>query len=186
MTVTNPWFWAFLSATGWALAFGIIGSQTLGRQSWFATPVFLLVEVPRVLLPLPFVSQPRIPGNATAFTVVGAVVLAASLVFAGPVLRIVALTAPSEQEPLRTGGLYAIVRHPLMVCDVFWPLGVSLIFQSVIGAVLTVAWLAIIWVLTEIEEQAMVREYGDAYRSFQAQVPRLIPRLPGMTRDPNR
>lgn len=178
MPVTDPWFWAFLAAAGWAVAFGIVGTTTLGRRLRFGVPAFLLAEVPRVLLPLPFVTQPRLPGSHLAVAVTGAVVLAGSLVFGTPVLRIVPLTGPAGREPLRTSGLYGLVRHPLMVCDVTWPLGWSLIFRSVIGAALTPAWLAIIWVLTEVEENSMVSQYGDAYRQFQARVPRLLPRRP--------
>jgi len=178
MTATDPWFWAFLAAAGWALGFGIVGTRTPGQSLWFGIPVFLLAEVPRVLLPLPFVSQPRIQASHPALAVAGAVVLAGSLVFATPVLRIIPLTGPSRCEPLRTSGLYSVVRHPLMLCDIFWPLGLSLIFRSVIGAALTPAWLAVIWVMTQVEEESMVREYGDAYRHFQASVPRLLPRLP--------
>ena len=86
-------------------------------------------------------------------------------------------TAPARREPLRTDGLYAVVRHPLMVCDVFWPLGLSLIFGSIIGIALTPVWLLVVWVLTQVEEEALVREYGGAYRDFQERVPRLFPRL---------
>jgi methanethiol S-methyltransferase len=105
--------------------------------------------------------------------------MAGSLVFAAPVFRITPFTAPARREPLRTDGLYSAVRHPLMVCDIFWPLGLSLIFGSVIGIALTPVWLAVAWVLTQVEEEALVREYGDAYRGYQARVPRLFPRLHG-------
>lgn len=106
------------------------------------------------------------------------IVLAASLFFATPVFRIVPLTAPDRREPLRTDGLYSIVRHPLMVCDIFWPLGWALIFGSVVGVALTPVWLLVIWVLTEVEEEVLVREYGDAYREYQLRVPRLLPLVP--------
>lgn len=65
--------------------------------------------------------------------VFGAAVLAGSVLFATPVVRIFPFTAPAGREPLRTDGLYSVVRHPLMVCDIFWPLGLSLIFGSIIG-----------------------------------------------------
>jgi protein-S-isoprenylcysteine O-methyltransferase Ste14 len=175
--LTDPWFWAFVAAIGWGLAFALIGTETLGRRLAFGILVFLLAELPRLLLPLPFVSQPRIDPKPAWLVPAGAFVLAGSLLFAIPVFRIVPLTAPDRREPLRTDGLYAIVRHPLMVCDIFWPLGWSLIFGSVIGILLTPVWFAVIWVGTHLEEEALVREYGDAYRRLQARVPRLVPRV---------
>lgn len=184
MFLADPWFWAFLGALGWALAFGIIGTRTLGRRLGFGVAVFVLAEIPRLVLPLPFVTQARIDPVSAWLGVLGAAILAGGLVFAAPVFRIVPLTAPDGREPLRTDGLYSIVRHPLMVCDALWPLGLSLVFGSWIGVLLTPAWLAIIWVGTHVEEEALVREYGDAYRELQARVPRLLPRLSALWRRP--
>jgi protein-S-isoprenylcysteine O-methyltransferase Ste14 len=180
--ITDPWFWAFLAAIGWGLAFATAGTQALGRRPGFGIAMFLLAELPRILLPLPFVSQPRIEPDSPLLVAVGIIILVGSLFFGTPVFRIVPLTGPDRHEPLRTDGLYSIVRHPLMLCDIFWPLGWSLIFGSVIGVVLTPAWLLVIWALIHVEEQALVREYGDAYRLFQSRVPRLFPRLPGLDR----
>ena len=182
MAQADPWFWAFLAAVGWGLGIGIVGTRTLGRSLAFGVAVFVLAEVPRIVLPLPFVVQPRIEPNPTWLVLLGVLILAGSLFFATPVVRIVPLTGPDRSEPLRTDGLYAVVRHPLMLCDVFWPLGWSLAFGSIIGVLLTPVWLAMIWVLTHLEEEALVREYGDAYRELQARVPRLFPRLPRLRR----
>ncbi len=181
MLLTDPWFWAFLAALGWGLCTGLVGSRTWGRSLHLGVALVLLAEVPRALLPLPFVSQPRIEAGRPVLIAAGAVVMAGSLIFAAPVLRITPFTAPAQREPLRTDGLYSVVRHPLMVCDIFWPLGLSLIFGSVIGIALTPVWLVVAWVLTQVEEEALVREYGDAYRGYQARVPRLVPRLHGRT-----
>jgi protein-S-isoprenylcysteine O-methyltransferase Ste14 len=177
--LTDPWFWAFVAGIGWGLAFGLVGTETLGRRLEFGIAVFVLAELPRLLLPLPFVAQPRLDWDPAWLVPAGALVLAGSLFFATPVFRIVPLTAPDHREPLRTNGLYSVVRHPLMLCDVFWPLGWSLVFGSVIGILLTPVWFAVIWVGTHVEEEALVREYGDAYRQFQARVPRLLPRIQG-------
>lgn len=177
MPFADPWFWAFLAALGWGLCTGLVGSRTLGRRLRLGISLVLLAEVPRALLPLPFVSQPRIEAGRPVLVAAGVAVLAGSLVFAAPVFRIAPFTAPAGREPLRTDGLYSVVRHPLMVCDIFWPLGLSLIFGSVIGIALTPVWLLAAWALTQVEEEALVREYGDAYRDFQARVPRLFPRL---------
>jgi protein-S-isoprenylcysteine O-methyltransferase Ste14 len=175
MPLTDPWFWAFLAAVGWGLCTGVVGSRTWGRSPRLGIALVLLAEVPRALLAMPFVSQPRVEGGRPLLIAAGAAVIGGSLVFATPVFRITPFTAPTQREPLRTEGLYSAVRHPLMLCDIFWPLGVSLLFGSIIGIALTPVWLLDVWVLTQVEEEALVHEYGDAYRDFQAQVPRLFP-----------
>jgi protein-S-isoprenylcysteine O-methyltransferase Ste14 len=174
---TTTWFLAFLAALGWGMANGVVGSRTLGRRLWFGVVMFILAEVPRLLLPLPFITQPRIQPVPAWMIALGAVILAGSLYFGTPVFRIAPLTAPNRREPLRTDGLYAVVRHPLMLCDIFWPLGWSMFWGSVIGMVLTPAWLLLVWVLIHVEEESLLREYGEAYRQYQAHVPRLFPRL---------
>jgi uncharacterized membrane protein len=175
--LTDVWFWAFLGAIGWGLGIGLVGTKSLGRHLGFGIVMFILAEAPRALLPLPFVHQLRIEPKTIWQIVLGGMILAGSLIFAAPVFRIVPLTAPDKSEPLRTDGLYSKVRHPLMVCDIFWPLGLSLIFGSIIGILLTPLWFLMIWVLTNVEEEALVWEYGDAYREFQSRVPRLFPHL---------
>jgi protein-S-isoprenylcysteine O-methyltransferase Ste14 len=177
--LSDAWFWAFLAAVGWGLAFVTVGTKRLGSRLDFGIGMFSLAEVPRLLLPLPFVSQPRLGLDPAWHVAAGIIILLGSLVFASPVFRIVPLTAPNRHEPLRMDGLYALVRHPLMLCDVFWPLGWSLIFGSIIGMALTPVWLLMVWALTHVEGEALVREYGVIYRTYQARVPRLFPRLPG-------
>jgi protein-S-isoprenylcysteine O-methyltransferase Ste14 len=179
--LTDPWFWAFLAAIGWGLAFAVVGTNSLGHNLAFGIATFILAELPRLILPLPFVSQPRVEPTPAWLIPAGVIILAGSLFFGTPVIRIVPLTAPDRSEPLRTDGLYAIVRHPLMVCDIFWPLGWSLIFGSAIGVALTPVWLLVIWALTHVEEETLVQEYEDAYREFRTRVPRLIPRFPGFS-----
>ena len=182
LVLTDPWFWAFLATIGWGVGIGVVGTKTLGRHLGFGIAMFVLAELPRILLPLSFVFQPRIDPNPILVIVVGAIILVGSLFFGAPVFRIIPLTCPNRREPLRTDGLYSIIRHPLMLCDIFWPLGWSLIFGSEIGVVLTPVWLLVIWILTHVEEESLIREYGDAYRKFQSSVPRLFPRFPGFDR----
>jgi protein-S-isoprenylcysteine O-methyltransferase Ste14 len=134
--LTDPWFWAFLAAIGWGMGIGVVGTKALGRHLGFGIVMFVLAELPRIVLPLPLVNQPHIETSPWLIAL-GMIVLAGSLFFGTPVFRIVPLTGPDRDEPLRTDGLYAIIRHPLMVWDIFWPLGWSLIFGSLIGAVLT-------------------------------------------------
>ncbi len=176
-TLTNPWFWAFLGMFGWSLGFGVVGTKGLGQRLGYGVGMFILAEVPRIVLPLPFVLQPRIGSDHLPLAWIGAIILVGSMVFGTPVFRIVPLTGPDGREPLRTGGLYSITRHPLMLCDIFWPLGWSLIFGSIIGVALIPIWLVVIWALTQVEEEALVREYQERYREYQKRVPRLFPRF---------
>ena len=176
-TLANPWFWAFLATIGWCMGFGLIGSRTLGRNIGFGIVMLVLAELPRILLPLPFVQQPRFESTFPWLIGLGCFIFISSLLWGTPVLRISPITGPLRQNPLRTDGLYAIVRHPLMLCDIFWPLGWSLIFGSILGIIITPIWWLTIYMLTYVEEEAMARVYGDAYREYQARVPRFIPRL---------
>ncbi len=175
MFITDPWFWAFLATLGWAAAGMGIATRSLGRHLWLGVPVVALVEIPRIVLVLPAIPQPRLQTAAPLFVAVGTAVLVVSLAFGCAAFRIRPFTAPDAQEPLRTDGLYAVIRHPVMFCDAFWPLGLALVLRSVIGIALTPAWFLLACLITFPEEEMLVREYGERYRDFQRQVPRIIP-----------
>ena len=100
----DPWFWAFLAAIGWALAFATVGTKSLGRNLGFGIVMFILAELPRLILPLPFVSQAHISLNPTWPLVSGVIILAVSL-FRDPRPSNRSPTAPDWHEPLRTDGL---------------------------------------------------------------------------------
>jgi len=74
---------------------------------------------------------------------------------------------------LTVTGMYAWVRHPVY----FW----ALLFlwlaprMTVNQATLSLAFSAYLYVGTFFEEQRLVHEFGEAYRHYQRQVPRLIP-----------
>jgi protein-S-isoprenylcysteine O-methyltransferase Ste14 len=131
----------------------------------------MLAEVPRVLLPLPFVSQPRLQAGRPVLAAVG-VVLAGSLLFATPVVRIVAFTGPARREPLRTEELHSVVRHPLCCAasSGAWLVAYLRIdHRRRAHLAVPAGGLG----LAQVEEESLVREYGVAYREFQSRVPRL-------------
>lgn len=176
MWITDPWFWAFLATFGWFLAPFVVGYKATGSNPWFGVFCVTLVEVPRIILPMGFVAQPRFETGGVLIGL-GVAILIISLVFASPVFRIRPFTRPQRKEALRTDGLYAIVRHPLYVCDSFWPLGWSLICGSIIGVALTPVWFAAVYLLTLFEEHKLLEEYGDEYAQYRLRTPRLIPFL---------
>lgn len=172
----NPFFWAFLAMIGWGLAPLVISSKTFGKNSFFGAFVVALVEIPRIILPLDFINQPRF-GGGSILTIIGFIILIIALVFGTPAFLIKPFTRPQKEEKLRTTGLYSIVRHPIMFCDSFWPLGLSLIFRSLIGTALVVVWFIVSYLLTFLEEEKLIEEYGDKYLKFRERVPRIIPFL---------
>jgi methanethiol S-methyltransferase len=78
-------------------------------------------------------------------------------------------------EDLVVSGLYALVRHPLyfLVIVFLWLIPYM---TDVILAFVTAC--TVLFVLGTIpEERKMIEIYGDAYRRYQCQVPRIIPWL---------
>jgi hypothetical protein len=96
---------------GWFLAAPAMATRRFGSLLWFGILCVIFAEAPRLILPLGFVSQPRL-GDESLLAPVGSIFLIGSLVFGTPVFRIGGFTKPNRVEPLRTDGLYAVVRHP--------------------------------------------------------------------------
>ncbi len=44
-----------------------------------------------------------------------------------------------------------------------------------IGALLTPVWFVICWLLSILEEEKLVNEYGEQYKHYQEKTPKLIP-----------
>lgn len=77
------------------------------------------------------------------------------------------------RPPLVVSGMYRWVRHPLY----FWGLVfIWLTPQMTVNRLALFATLSVyLYVGTFFEERRLVAEFGDAYRAYQRQVPRLIP-----------
>ena len=173
----NPFFWAFLAMISWFLGLLVVGSKTLGKNSLFGAFVVALVEIPRIILPLPFINQARFGGGAI-LPIIGVIILIVALFFGTTAFLIKPFTRPQKEEKLRRAGLYSVVRHPIMFCDSFWPLGLSLIFKSLIGTILVVVWFIVAYLLTILEEEKLIEEYKDEYKKYNKKVKwRLIPYL---------
>jgi protein-S-isoprenylcysteine O-methyltransferase Ste14 len=173
----DPWFWAFLAALGWFFGLCLITAKPSGRSFALGAACFLLAQAPRLILPLPFVNQPRIDVERWILILAGVIVLGATLPFTLAAFQITPWEPSDARRPLRTTGFYGIVRHPLMFRDAFWPLGWSLIFASTIGVALTVVWFLICWLFTFVEERRLRESYGSEYEEYRRRVPRLVPFL---------
>jgi protein-S-isoprenylcysteine O-methyltransferase Ste14 len=178
MIAANPFFWAFLAAVAAVAGNAIEGSPVVGRNSLFGFVVAVTVTLGRVMLVLPFVIQPRF-GEGSVLRVLGGLVIAASLAIMTPLLAIKPLTRPDPAETLRTRGVFGLVRHPGYLANTLWGLGWALLFGSTIGVLITPVWAAVFWLHALIEEEALQREHGRAYREYMARVrARLILGIP--------
>jgi methanethiol S-methyltransferase len=73
-------------------------------------------------------------------------------------------------------GLYGIVRHPIYANALVAGIGYALIVNHVGTYILFVAAFPVLYVVTLLEERELTDRFGDAYRQYQRQVPRLVPR----------
>jgi protein-S-isoprenylcysteine O-methyltransferase Ste14 len=73
------------------------------------------------------------------------------------------------------GGPYRHVRHPIYTGLLLGFAGSALARDEWRGVLaVAIAWLAL-WRKLKFEERWMIEQFGDAYRSYQARVPALIP-----------
>jgi protein-S-isoprenylcysteine O-methyltransferase Ste14 len=83
-----------------------------------------------------------------------------------------------EIEPvteLVTGGIYARLRHPMYVSFAITILGLDFLLRSALGILFTfVAFLpSMIW-RARLEEQALARHFGQAWKDYVERVPSLL------------
>ena len=159
----------------WFLSFIVIGTDKFGSKPSYGMIFVSIIEIPLIIIPLDFISQPRFV-SSIYLEIAGIAILSLALAFGSPVFIIKPFTKPKKLEPLRTHGFYSIIRHPLYFCDVFWPLGFSLIFQSLIGSLLVVFWLIVVYFFAWYEEINLLKAYGSEYEEYKKRVKkRLVP-----------
>lgn len=82
-------------------------------------------------------------------------------------------TAEPPDEGLRTGGVYALVRHPIMLGLVVCAWASPTV--SVGRIILAVGITTYVAVGTWLEERDLVRTFGDEYRTYRDRVPSIVP-----------
>jgi protein-S-isoprenylcysteine O-methyltransferase Ste14 len=80
---------------------------------------------------------------------------------------------------LRTSGIYGIVRHPIYLSEVLWPIGIAIMFRSVYGLALISIWWSAFLIHALSEEADLERTLGAKYREYREKVRgRIFPGLP--------
>lgn len=175
---SSPFFWAFVSMIGLHGATFAVSGHRIGHSLLYILSVLTLFTTGRVLLVLPFCSQPRLESGEWRWLVGGLIVLVA-LVIAAPALSVRWWRPPAAGMRLRTTGIYSVVRHPIYLCEVLWPAGWSLMWGSVYGLVLTPVWWLLLLLHAIAEEEQMERVVGTEYAEYKERVRgRIFPGVP--------
>lgn len=173
-SLRDPFFWACLSLAAGGVGNAIV-SNVLPRSQLLGLFVVATFMLGRTILVLPCCPQPRFE-LAGLHLPLGTALTAAGVAFAVPVFRVRWTTGPDASEPLRTTGVYGLVRHPGYLGNILLGFGWAVVFRSTIGVVLTVVWWLGFWAHAMIEEASLERTYGATYRDYKQRVPaRIIP-----------
>jgi protein-S-isoprenylcysteine O-methyltransferase Ste14 len=119
---TSPFFWALVSMVGLCGATMAVSGHRIGRSLLFISAVLTLVTAGRIVLVLPFCVQPRL-APVPWHPVVGGILILVALGVAAPALTVKWWRPPEAGMKLHTTGIYAVVRHPIYLCEVLWPVG---------------------------------------------------------------
>jgi protein-S-isoprenylcysteine O-methyltransferase Ste14 len=78
---------------------------------------------------------------------------------------------------LVTGGIYRYVRHPISLAVLVYDPGISLIFSSLYGFLITLALVPLILYRITVEERMLIQKFGDEYRNYMRRTKKIIPFL---------
>jgi protein-S-isoprenylcysteine O-methyltransferase Ste14 len=176
--LTNLFFWAFIGMFGLLVGIALVSGIKLGHNALFGVITISICDFSRILLVLPFCSQPRFEIGIWNWFV-GGIILAIAVIVCFPALSINWRTAPDSKMGLKTTGIYGIVRNPIYLADILFSLGFAVMFRSIIGIALIPIWWAAYLAIVLVEETSLERALGQRYLDYKQQVKgRIIPGLP--------
>lgn len=119
----------------------------------------------------------RVPGWLLVIAAVGAVAGVAVVLVAGTALGrgLTAVPLPNRHATLRTGGLYALVRHPIYAGLLLAAGSVTLAGSSWWRVAVLVLLVALLDVKARFEERHLAQRFP-GYAAYARRTPRLVPR----------
>ena len=85
---------------------------------------------------------------------------------------------PEAEQRLVTEGVYKRIRHPMYAAHVLWGLAQALLLPNLVaGPVALVLIVAVLSLRIPREEQAMLSQFGEAYRRYMSTTGRIVPKL---------
>ncbi len=108
-----------------------------------------------------------------------------ALFVAGACLRVVAnrtlaksysyVLGVVKPKELVKRGVYRFVRHPIYLALLLYGFGVPLVFASVYGLIVSLGFVPCVLYRIRLEEELLIREFGDEYTEYKKQTKKLIP-----------
>ena len=176
--LTDPFFWAFVGMFGLLVGIALVSGTKMGKDAAFGLATIMVCDLSRIVLVLPFCSQPRLEIGIWNW-IVGGIFLVAAFVFGVPAMSINWRTAPDSKMVLKTNGIYGIVRNPIYLTDLLFSLGFAVMFGSIIGVALIPIWWIAILCIVLVEEKSLESALGQPYLDYRKLVKgRIIPGLP--------
>jgi len=86
------------------------------------------------------------------------------------------LSPTARPQTLVRDGIYGMVRHPIYSGAILAGMPYALIVNYVGVYVLFVAAILVFYAIIVLEERELIDRFGAAYRQYQREVPRLVPR----------
>jgi len=82
---------------------------------------------------------------------------------------------PRTSDTLTLSGPYALIRHPMYTAALCIAFGLACLTESLACLGAFIIYLALIELLIPIEEQSLLRAYGEQYTTYQKKVGKLVP-----------
>lgn len=82
-----------------------------------------------------------------------------------------------ERQKLQTDGLFAKVRHPVYAGTILICVGLAIYAARVAALISALSILAYLPIGIWLEEQKLLKQFGDQYRKYCAEVPAIIPKF---------
>jgi len=86
--------------------------------------------------------------------------------------------SPNKESWLKTTvlvdtGIYAVVRHPMYLSFMMYPVALMLISQHWLSVIFGIPVIVYFYVCTWSEERSSIERFGDSYRKYVQKVPRM-------------
>jgi protein-S-isoprenylcysteine O-methyltransferase Ste14 len=83
----------------------------------------------------------------------------------------------SQKHMLVKHGIYKHVRHPIYLGAILYVAGTPLIFSSLYGFAVTLAFIPCVLYRINVEEKMLIEEFGDEYLEYKRHTKRLVPHI---------